>query len=87
MSISDLGESYGEVSRQPFTLRLDFHLHVIPYFVYIAHFKNSLVEVLCLWKNLCSRKNQERKKVLGKKKKEKEKEKNKPKEERKSTIL
>ena len=68
MSISDLGESYGEVSRQPLTLRLDFHLHVIPHFVYIAHFKNSLVEVLCLWKNLCSRKNQERKKVLGKKK-------------------
>ena len=66
-----MGESSGEVSRQPLTLRLDFHLHVIPYFVYIAHFKNSLVEVLCLWKNLCSRKNQERKKVLGKKKKKK----------------
>ena len=73
MSISDLGESHGKVSRQPLTLRLDFYLHVIPYFVYIAHFKNSLVEVLCLWKNLCSRKNQERKKVLGKKKKKKKK--------------
>ena len=83
MSISDLGESQGEVSRQPLTLRHDFYLHVIPYFVYIAHFKNSLLEVLCLWKNLCSRKNQERKKVLGKKKKkEKEIRKNRPKEKR-----
>ena len=35
--------------------------------------KKSLVEALCLWKNLCSRKNQERKKVLSKKKKKKEK--------------
>ena len=33
--------------------------------------KKSLVEALCLWKNLCSRKNQERKKVLSKKKKKK----------------
>ena len=37
------------------------------------HRAKSLVEALCLWKNLCSRKNQERKKVLSKKKKKKEK--------------
>ena len=43
---------------------------------------NSLLESLCLWKNLYLLKNQKRKKVLGKKKKE-----NSPKEERKSTIL
>ena len=68
--MNPLGKCRGNRS---ITLRPYFHLHVIPYFVYIAHFKNSLVEVLCLWKNLCSRKNQERKKVLGKKKKEKKK--------------
>ena len=35
------------------------------------HRAKSLVEALCLWKNLCSRKNQERKKVISKKKKKK----------------
>ena len=47
------------------------------------------MEALCLWKNLCSWKNQKRKKVLGKKKTKikTNKNKNRPKEERKSTIL
>ena len=44
---------------------------LFPYFVYIAHLKNSHKEVLCPWKNLCSSKNQKQKKVLGKKKEEK----------------
>ena len=87
MSISDLGESYGEVSRQPLTLRLDFHLHVIPYFVYIAHFKNSLVELFAYGKIFADGKINSGKKVLGKIKKKKKKRKNRPKEERKSTIL
>ena len=45
--------------------------------------QNSYVEALCLWENLCSWKNKNRKKVLGKKRKKK----NRPQEERKGTIL
>ena len=47
------GRTPGGVSRQSLTLRLDFHLHVIPYFVYIAHFKKFTRGALWLWKNLC----------------------------------
>ena len=56
------------------------------YFVYIAYFKKFAREALCLQKNLCSWKNQNRKKVLCQKKRKKEK-KNRPKEERIGTIL
>ena len=39
------------------------------YLVCIAHITNLHVQTFCLWKTLCSRKNQKRKKALGKKKK------------------
>ena len=39
------------------------------YLVCIACITNSHVQTFCLWKTLCSRKNQKRKKALGKKKK------------------
>ena len=46
-------------------------------------FQNSHVEALRLWKNLCSWKNKQRKKVLWRKKEKK----GRPKEERKSSTL
>ena len=55
------------------------------YFVYITLSANSLVEALCLGKNLCSWENQKRRKVLVKKKQKTKKKKKKkgPKEKEK----
>ena len=61
-------------------LRLDFHVISI-FCLHRALHKNSHVEALCL-QNLCSWKNQKRKKVFGEKEK-----KYRPKEERKNTTL
>ena len=74
-------KSLREFPRQPLMLGLIFscyfHILFTP-----RTLLNSHVEALCLWKDLCSWKNQRRKKVLGKKR-----EKKRPKDERKSTIL
>ena len=70
-------------SRQPLILVSVFQF--ICTFFCVAHFTNSHVEALYLWKNLYSRKNQKRKKVnLKVNKKKKQEKKTDPK---KSTIL
>ena len=59
------------------------------YFVYITLSANSLVEALCLGKNLCSWENQKRRKVLVKKnqKTKKKKKKKGPKEKERKRII
>ena len=56
---------------------------LFPYFVYIAHFPKFTRGSSSFMENLCSWKNKQRKKVLGRKKGKK----GRPKEERKSTTL